>query len=128
MPQIVVTTLGNAGIATTLVTNPMATVGNQVLIDDIAIRIDLLTRVTLGNPAPHHLSGERIAPAERETQCLRGLVGPLPRGYPPDPGIVLLASDISPYLVAFDRVPFYRGENATFKGREGLDFFLTWHR
>src|ERR1041385_5748444 len=104
MPKVVVTTLRDVRVPTALGTDPVTPPRDQLGIDTILVRVRLLARVALGDAFPHLAPRRLVASADGEGERLGTLIGPAPRGYPPEPVLLFLTAHVSPDLVALDRV------------------------
>src|SRR5207237_10897691 len=105
-------------------TPPMATPRDEILVDHVLVGVDLLPGITLGDAFPHQPSCRRVALAQGEGEGLRRLKRPRE----PQPDGVRLAADEGPQFITFDGIASGGGQDALFKGRERLDFFLVWRR
>lgn len=76
MSQVVVATFSDAGVATPLGADPMPTPGDQLVVNGIFIRVDLLATITWRNAFPHDAARRLIPSTESKTQRLRRLKRP----------------------------------------------------
>ena len=76
MPKIVVTAFRDTGVPASLGTDPVTPARNQILIDTILIRVDLLTRVALRYRVPHRFARRFVPIANGETERLGVLKRP----------------------------------------------------
>jgi hypothetical protein len=121
MAQNAVDTLHTVPLPTAFLADAMLSGRNDVGIDRIAVRVDLLATIGGGNALPHLPRGFRVPPPDRKREDLPRFVG----DGKPQPCRWLFASHERPHFVEFDRVPSLRRENIFLGRRQFLYFFSS---